>query len=45
MKQLLKQCKKRGDLEMRIISLGMDNNLVKNMSELFHRWMRGRDKW
>jgi hypothetical protein len=37
MKQLIKQSKKRGDLETRIISLGMDNNLVKNMSELFHK--------
>ena len=32
MKELLKQSKKRGDLENRIINLGMDNNLVKNMA-------------
>ena len=31
MKELVKQMKKRGDLETRIISLGMDENLVKNM--------------
>lgn len=37
MKMLLKQTKKRGDLETRIIELGMDNNLVKNMAELFHK--------
>lgn len=37
MKELVRQAKKRGDLENRIIHLGMDNNLVKNMAELFHK--------
>ena len=37
MKELVKQAKKRGDLEARIMNLGMDNNLVKNMAELFHK--------
>lgn len=37
MKQLLKQTKKKSDLEARVIALGMDNNLVKNMAELFHK--------
>jgi hypothetical protein len=31
MKQLVQQTKKRSDLETRIINLGMDNNLVKNI--------------
>jgi hypothetical protein len=31
MKQLVQQTKKRSDLETRIINLGMDNNLIKNM--------------
>jgi DNA repair exonuclease SbcCD ATPase subunit len=37
MRELVRQARKRGDLEARIISLGMDNNLVKNMAELFHK--------
>lgn len=40
MKELVKQAKKRGDLEARIMNLGMDNNLVKNMAELFHKWYK-----
>lgn len=37
MRELMRQAKKRGDLESRIIELGMDNNLVKNMAEIFHK--------
>lgn len=37
MRELLRQTKKKMELETKIINLGTDQNLVKNMSELFHR--------
>lgn len=37
MRELIKQTKRRTELETKIIHLGTDQNLVKNMSELFHR--------
>ena len=32
MKEILKQMKKRGELESKILNLGMDENLIKNMA-------------
>lgn len=37
MRELIRQSKRRSELETKIIELGSDQNLVKNMSELFHR--------
>lgn len=35
MNQMVRQSKKLTELEKKIIHLGTDNNLVKNMAELF----------
>ena len=32
MKEILKQMKKRGELESKILNLGTDENLIKNMA-------------
>jgi hypothetical protein len=34
MKSTLNKIKKRTDLENKVMNLGMDNNLVKNMAEI-----------
>jgi hypothetical protein len=34
MKQTLAKIKKRTELETKVMNLGMDNNLVKNMAEI-----------
>ena len=38
LEKTMETMKKRTDLEKKVVSLGMDRNLVKNLAELFDSW-------